>query len=196
MCVYVYISYAVLSHSVISNSLGSHGLQPSRLLCPWHSPGKNTGVRCHALLQGNLPNPGIKPRSPTLQVDSLSTEPQGKPKNTGMGSLSCLLGIFPTQESNWGLLHCRQILYQLSYQRSVHTHTHTGILLSHKKNEIIASAATWPSEVSQTEKDKYHMIITDVWNCKDDTNELVFKNRNRITKKTNLGLPKGKGGEE
>ena len=33
-----------------------------------------------------------------------------------MGSLSLLQGIFPTQESNWGLLHCRQILYQLSYQ--------------------------------------------------------------------------------
>ena len=42
------------------------------------SLGKNTGVRCHALLQG----------------------------------------IFPTQELNWGLLHCRQILYQLSYQGS------------------------------------------------------------------------------
>ena len=77
---------------------------------------------------GNLPNPGIKPRSPTLQVDSLSTEPQGKPKNTGMGSLSRLLWIFPTQESNWGLLHCRQILYQLSYQRSVRARTHTHTL--------------------------------------------------------------------
>ena len=42
-----------------------------------------------------------------------------------MGSLSLLLGIFPTQESNWRLLHCRQILYQLSYQGSVRTHTHT-----------------------------------------------------------------------
>ena len=36
-------------------------------------------------------------------------------KNSGMGSLSLLQGIFPTQESNRGLLHCRQILYQLSY---------------------------------------------------------------------------------
>ena len=34
----------------------------------------------HALLQGNLPNPGIKPRSPTLQVYSLPSEPPGKPK--------------------------------------------------------------------------------------------------------------------
>ena len=39
---------------------------------------------------GDLPNPGIEPRSPTLQVDSLPAEPQRKPKNTGMGSLSLL----------------------------------------------------------------------------------------------------------
>ena len=62
--------------------------------------------------------PGIKPRSPTLQADSLPSEPPGKPMKTGMGSLSLLQGIFPTQESNWGLLHCRLILYQLSYQGS------------------------------------------------------------------------------
>ena len=44
--------------------------------------------------------------------------PPGKPKNTGVGSLSLLQQIFMTQESNQGLLHCRQILYQLSYQGS------------------------------------------------------------------------------
>ena len=37
---------------------------------------------------GDLPNPGIKPRSPALQVNSLPAEPQGKPKPTGVGSLS------------------------------------------------------------------------------------------------------------
>ena len=58
------------------NSLGPHGLQPTRLLHPWDFPGKNTGVGSHFLLQG----------------------------------------IFPTQGSNLGLLHCRQILYQLSYE--------------------------------------------------------------------------------
>src|SRR5574341_540568 len=68
---------------------------------------------------GDLPNPRIEPRSPTLQVDSLPAEPQEKPKNTGVGSLSLLWGIFLTQESNQGLLHCRQILYQLSYQGSL-----------------------------------------------------------------------------
>ena len=83
------------------------------------TPGKNTGVSCHALLQGNLPNPGIEEaRSPTLRADSLPAEPQGKPKNTGVGSLSLLWRIFLTQELNQGLLHCRWILYQLSYQGS------------------------------------------------------------------------------
>ena len=68
---------------------------------------------------GDLSNPGIKPRSPALQGDSLPAEPQQKPKNTGVGSLSLLQKIFPTQESKRGLcLHCRQILYQLSYQGS------------------------------------------------------------------------------
>ena len=64
----------------------------------------------------DLPNPGIEPRSPALQADSLPAEPSGNPKSTGVGSLSLLEGIFLTRELNRGLLHCRQILYQLSYQ--------------------------------------------------------------------------------
>ena len=72
-----------------------------------------TGFPC--LPSGNFPNQGIKSRSPTLQVGSLPSEPPEKPKNTAVGSLSLLQGIFLTQESNQGLLHCRQILYQLSY---------------------------------------------------------------------------------
>ena len=70
-----------------------------------------------SLPPGDLPNPGIDPRSPTLQADSLPSEPQRKPKNPGMGSLLLLQGFFLTQELNRGLLHCRRILYQLSYER-------------------------------------------------------------------------------
>ena len=69
---------AVLSRSVVSDSLPLHGLWPTRLLCPWDSPGKSTGVGCRALFQG----------------------------------------IFLTQESKLGLLHCKQILYQLCYEGS------------------------------------------------------------------------------
>ena len=57
-----------------------------------------------------------QPRSPALQADSLSPEPPGKLKNTEVGSLLLLQGNFLTQELNRGLLHCRWILYQLSYQ--------------------------------------------------------------------------------
>ena len=53
-----------------------------------------------------------------IQVDSLPAEPPGKPKNTGVGSLSLLQGTFPTQGSNQGLLHFRWILSQLNYQGS------------------------------------------------------------------------------
>jgi len=65
------------SRSVVSNSLWPYGLWPTRLLCPWDSPAKNTGVDCYSLLQK----------------------------------------IFPTQGSNSGLLHCKQILYCLSYRK-------------------------------------------------------------------------------
>ena len=44
------------------------------------------------------------------------SEPQEKPKTTGVGSVSLLQGIFLTQELNLHLLHCKQIIYQLSYQ--------------------------------------------------------------------------------
>ena len=60
------------------DSLGPHGLQPTRILCSWDFPCKDTGMVCHFLLQG----------------------------------------ILPTKGSNLGLLHCRQILYRRSYQRS------------------------------------------------------------------------------
>ena len=95
----------------------SDSLQPHGLYRSWDSPGQETGGQpFHS--PGDLPNPVIEPRSPALQVNSLPAEPQGKPRNTGVGSLFLLQHIFPTQELNWCLLHCRQILYQLSQQGS------------------------------------------------------------------------------
>ena len=94
----------MLSHSVVSDSLWPRGLQPARLLCPWEFSRQEyqSGLPCPP--PGTLPDPGIKPRSPALQADYLLSEPPGKPKNTGVGSLSLLQGIFPTQELNRGLL--------------------------------------------------------------------------------------------
>ena len=98
----------------------ARGLSPTRLLCPWGFSRQEyrNGLPCPP--PGGLPDPRVKPRSPTLQVDSLPAEPPEKPKNTGVGSLSLLQGTFLTQESNQGLLLYRWILYQLSYQGSIY----------------------------------------------------------------------------
>ena len=48
-----------VSCSVVSDSLQPHGLQPARLPCPWDSPGKNTAVGCHSLLQGIFQTQGL-----------------------------------------------------------------------------------------------------------------------------------------
>ena len=85
------------SRSVVSDSLRPHGLYS-----PWNSPGQNTGVGSHSLLQG----------------------------------------IFPTQGSNPGLLHCRQILYQLSHKGKYSFYLlifgHTGSLLVLPKLSLVA----------------------------------------------------------
>ena len=75
-----------VSHTIVSDSSRFHGLQPVPLLCPWNSPGQNTGVGCHFLLQ---------------VATFFSRLPFPSP------------GIFPTRGLNLDLLHCRQILYQL-----------------------------------------------------------------------------------
>ena len=58
----------------------SDSLRPHGLYHLWNSPGQNTGVGSLLPSPGNLPNPGVEPRSPALQADSLPFEPPGKPK--------------------------------------------------------------------------------------------------------------------
>ena len=60
----LYQSVSQFSCSVVSNSLQPHGLQPTRLLCPWDFPGKNTGLGCHFLLQKIFPVLGLNPCLP------------------------------------------------------------------------------------------------------------------------------------
>ena len=69
----------LLSRLVVSDSLQPHGLHPARLLCPWGFSRQEywSGLPC--IPPGGLPNPSIKPRPPTLQADSLLSEPPGKP---------------------------------------------------------------------------------------------------------------------
>ena len=89
----------MLSHVQFSVTLWAAA---RRLLSPWDFPGKNAGVGCHFLLQGNLPNPEIKPVSPTLQADSLSLSHWGSLLN---GTSSIQLEQY--QVNGLGLyMHC------------------------------------------------------------------------------------------
>ena len=60
----MYKVYSSVSHSVMSDSLLPHGLYPTRLICLWNSPDKNTGVGCHFLLQGLFLTQGLNPGLP------------------------------------------------------------------------------------------------------------------------------------
>ena len=107
------------AYSVASGSLQHHGLQPARLLCPWGFPRQEywSGLPCPP--SGDLPNPGIKPGSPTLQADSLPPETPRKSQNTAQPIPS------PGDHSDPGIklgspALVRQIPYQLSY-REVHS---------------------------------------------------------------------------
>ena len=81
------------------------------------SPGRNTGLGCHALLQEIFPTQGLNPGLPHCSR-SLPSEQAGKLMNPGVGSLSLLQAIFPTRELKWDFLLCRRILSHLSYQGS------------------------------------------------------------------------------
>ena len=66
--------------SVMPDSLQHHGLWPTRLFCPWNSPGDNTGVGCHFLLQGLFPTQGLNPLLLHWRVDSLPLSRLGRTK--------------------------------------------------------------------------------------------------------------------
>ena len=72
-----------------------------------------------------------------IAVDSLPAEPKGKSKNTGVGSLSLLQRILPTQNLNRGFLHFRWILYQMSYQGSPRSSNHG------KRGRAVFSPPRW-----------------------------------------------------
>ena len=89
--------------------LQPHGLQPTRLLCPWDFPGKNTGVGCHFLLQGIFPTQGLNPCLLHWQVSSLPLSHQGSPftlirmtKIQNPGDTKCWQGFGATG----ALIHC------------------------------------------------------------------------------------------
>ena len=90
---------------------------PIDLYSPWNSPGQNTGVGGLSFFQG------VFETRDWTQISSIAggfftSWATREAQNTGVGSPSLLQWNFPIQESNQGFLHCRQSLYQLSYEGS------------------------------------------------------------------------------
>ena len=85
----IFMLLLLFSRSVVSDSLGTHGLQPARLLCPREFLGKDTGMGCHYLLQGIFPTQGSNLRLLHWQVDSL---PLSHPASHELDG-RCLLAI-------------------------------------------------------------------------------------------------------
>ena len=116
-------------------TLQPHGLQPTGSSVHGDSPGKNIGVGCHSLLQGIFPTQGSNLQSRI--AGGFFTIWATREAQTGVGSLSLLQGNFLTHELNQGLLHCRRILYQLSYPES-------SFILDHIINDKIIEVTISP----------------------------------------------------
>ena len=79
---------------VVSNSLWSHGLEPTRLLCPWNSPGLNTEMGRHALPQGNFLTQGQNPDLVHCRRVLYGVSHQGSPLSINPWSDIWLANIF------------------------------------------------------------------------------------------------------
>ena len=104
-----------------SCSVVSDSLRPHRLYSLWNSQGQYPGVGSLFPFSRGPSHPRDGTQASHVAGDSSPAEPQGKPKNPGAGGISLPQQIFSTQELNQGLLHCRRILHQLSYEESPKT---------------------------------------------------------------------------
>ena len=95
----------VLSYSVESDSLQPHRLQPARLLYPWNSPGKNTRVGCHFLLQRIFPTQGSNPHLLHWQADSLPLSHLGSPQLNIQSCKKQLSFMLPTPSTDLTVAH-------------------------------------------------------------------------------------------
>ena len=108
---------SVLCRSVMSDSVTVWTVAHQTALS-MESPGKNTGVGCHALLQGVFPNQESKLGLPHCRQILYQLSHQGSPRILEWVAYPFSRGSSWPQESNRGLLHCRWILYQLGHQGS------------------------------------------------------------------------------
>ena len=96
--------------SVMPNSMRPYGLYPTRLLCPWDSPGKNTGVDCDFHLQDIFPTQGLNPSLLYCRWISLPLSYQRRPLvplgENKFGALTCVVGDYLSPASRF---RCRSL---------------------------------------------------------------------------------------
>ena len=115
--IYIHVFMCVKSYQSCL-TLRPHGPQLARILCPWDSPGKNTGVGCHVLLQGIFPTQGWNPRLLHLlhwQVGSLPLLASGKSSYSNSGLFNWVyFYLFTTLNTLW------QGIWRLHFTRGIH----------------------------------------------------------------------------
>ena len=150
---WVISSSGAVSRSAVSDSSRPHGLQPTRLLHPWHSPGKNTGVGCHFLLQ-------------CMKVKSESEVAQSCP--TLRNPMDCSLpgssihGIFQARVLQWGAIaFSPRMIRKRQMKTTMREHLNPLRMASIKKTEIteitsVAGLAWWLSGKEPTCQHRRH----------------------------------------
>ena len=155
----------------MSNYLWPHGLLPTRPFCSWSSPGKNTGMGSHFLLQGNLPDPGIKLGSPSLQADSLPSEPPRKPsfvKNTTFAQLLKAISWI----HHWSLCfrsHIESINKSVFYTLKIHLKSdHYFSPHCNHRVQVILFPPQWPPCLNSCPPKSFLILQSDLYKWKSE----------------------------
>ena len=134
---------------------------------------------------GDLPNPGIEPRSPALQEDSLLSELQGKPlyffeplfleggKTTGVGCHSLLQEIFPTQELNSGLPHFGTH-FTFWATREVNIGINICNLGLHKTSDETSKAQLTKGKTDELDSSKLKSLCCFEWHHQENKNDSTY----------------------
>ena len=139
------------SHSVVSNSYRPHGLQPNRLLRPWDSPGKNTGVGCHFLLQCMR----VKSENEVAQSCPTLTDPMDC-SLTG----SSVHGIFQARVLEWGSIAFSKIYMRSSLMENVERYGASKTKLETKTstNKTWIHSTHVPETIHAEKQDMYYIM--------------------------------------
>ena len=139
------------------DSLQLYELQPSRFLCPWNFPGKNTGVCCHSFLQGIFPIQGSNPRLLCPQQWQADSFQLSHLRNPDMPQLILMTIKFKITLLSFCLLNERIGRYHISYFLN---EIFTLAIINEKQGENCRETTPSFAFLSQTLISKCHIIWT------------------------------------